>query len=81
VPLYQLSADMGLRFLVQGFLSVMLGGVGSFEGPVLGAASVGVLAAGLPWVVIPVLADPLVFVVALTIVKVRPLGLITKGRR
>ena len=51
VPLYQLSADIGIRFLVQAFLSVMLGGVGTFEGPVLGAAAVGVMAAGLPWLV------------------------------
>ena len=30
----------------------MLGGVGTFEGPVLGAAAVGVMASGLPWVVL-----------------------------
>jgi len=81
VPLYQLSADMGLRFLVQGFLSVMLGGVGTFEGPVLGAAAIGALAAGLPWAVLPVLADPLVFVIALIIVKLRPQGLIAGVRK
>lgn len=81
VPLYQLSADMGLRFLVQGFLSVMLGGVGTFEGPVLGAAAIGALAAGLPWVVLPVLADPLVFVIALIIVKLRPQGFIAGVRK
>jgi urea transport system permease protein len=80
VPLYSLSADIGTRFLVQGFLSVMLGGVGTFTGPVLGATSVGTLAAGLPWVVIPVLADPLVFVIALAVVRFRPQGLITEGR-
>jgi branched-chain amino acid transport system permease protein len=80
VPLYQLSADIGTRFLVQAFLSVMLGGVGTFEGPVLGAAVVGTTAAGLPWFVIPVLADPLVFVLALLIVKLRPQGFITQGR-
>jgi branched-chain amino acid transport system permease protein len=80
VPLYQLSADIGLRFLVQAFLSVMLGGVGTFEGPVLGGAAVGATAAGLPWLVIPVLADPLVFVLALAIVKFRPQGFITQGR-
>jgi branched-chain amino acid transport system permease protein len=80
VPLYQLSADIGTRFLVQAFLSVMLGGVGTFEGPVLGAAAVGGMAAGLPWLVIPVLADPLVFVIALVIVKFRPQGFITQGR-
>ena len=78
VPLYQLSADIGLRFLVQGFLSVMLGGVGTFEGPVLGAAAVGVMAAGLPWAVPPVLADPLVFIIALVIVRFRPHGFIKK---
>ena len=80
VPLYQLSADIGTRFLVQAFLSVMLGGVGTFEGPVLGAAAVGGMAAGLPWFVIPVLADPLVFIIALIIVKLRPQGFITQGR-
>ncbi len=80
VPLYQLSADIGIRFLVQAFLSVMLGGVGSFAGPVLGAGAIGSLTAGLPWVVIPVLADPLVFVIALAIVKFRPQGFISEGR-
>jgi len=80
VPLYQLSADIGTRFLVQAFLSVMLGGVGTFEGPVLGAAAVGGMAAGLPWFVIPVLADPLVFIIALIIVKLRPQEFITQGR-
>jgi branched-chain amino acid transport system permease protein len=80
VPLYQLSADIGIRFLVQAFLSVMLGGVGTFEGPVLGASAVGAMAAGLPWVVIPVLADPLVFVIALAVVRLRPQGFIATGR-
>lgn len=80
VPLYQLSADIGTRFLVQSFLSVMLGGVGTFTGPILGASAVGAMAAGLPWVVIPVLADPLVFVIALAIVRFRPQGLISQGR-
>src|SRR5215467_11623249 len=81
VPLYQLSADMGLRFLVQSFLSVMLGGVGTFEGPVLGAIVVGALVAGLPWLVPPVLADPVALVIALLIVKARHQGLISKGRK
>ena len=54
-PLFSLFADLSLRFLVQGFLSVMLGGFGSFEGPVVGAAVVGLLSAGLPWTVPPVL--------------------------
>jgi branched-chain amino acid transport system permease protein len=47
---------------------------------VLGAAAVGGLAAWLPWVVTPVLADPLVFLLALAIVRVRPQGFISAGR-
>jgi len=79
VPLFSLSADLGLRFLVHGFLSVMLGGIGSFEGPVAGGAVVGLLSAGLPWAVPPVLADVLVFVIALIAIKLRPQGLIQRG--
>jgi len=80
VPLYQLSADIGIRFLVQAFLSVMLGGVGTFVGPVLGASVVGGMASGLPWIVPPVFADPLGFLIALAIVKFRPQGFIAQGR-
>jgi branched-chain amino acid transport system permease protein len=80
VPLYQLSADIGIRFLVQAFMSVMLGGVGTFQGPVVGAGTVGVMASGLPWLVPPVLADPLVFLIALAIVKMRPQGFLAVAR-
>src|SRR4029079_12660498 len=37
VPVFSLFADLGLRFLIQGFVAVMVGGVGSFAGPVGGA--------------------------------------------
>ena len=80
VPVFSLFADLGIRFLIQGFLAVMLGGVGSFEGPVAGGGVIGVLSAALPWAVAPVLADVLVFVIAIVIVKLRPAGLIA-GRR
>jgi len=63
VPLYQLSADIGTRFLVQAFLSVMLGGVGTFGGTGAGLLPPSRHAAAC-LVVIPVLADPLVFVIA-----------------
>ena len=89
VPLFSLSADLGLRFLVQAFLSVMLGGIGTFEGPVVGSAMLGAMVPGFQWLreipfivdhVSPVFAEVLVFVAALTIVKFRPQGLISKGR-
>ena len=80
VPIFSLFADLGIRFLIHGFLAIMLGGVGSFEGSVAGAGVVGVLSAALPWAVTPVLADVLVFVIAIVFVKFRPGGLIA-GRR
>lgn len=89
VPLFSLSADLGVRFLVQAFLSVMLGGIGTFEGPVLGSAIVGAMVPGFQWLrelpgvvdgVSPVVAEVLVFIVVLTIVKFRPQGLLTRGR-
>jgi len=89
VPLFSLSADLGVRFLVQAFLSVMLGGVGTFEGPVVGSAIIGAMVPGFQWLreipilvdyVGPVFAEVLLFVTALTIVKLRPQGLISKGR-
>jgi branched-chain amino acid transport system permease protein len=79
VPIFSLSADLGVRFLIQGFLAVMLGGVGTFEGSVAGGAVIGVMSAALPWLVAPVLADVLVFVIAVVLVKIWPRGL-TAGR-
>lgn len=76
VPIYSLSADIGTPFLVKSFLAVMLGGMGSFEGSVLGAAIVGATSSALPWAISPVFADMLVFVIAIAIVKIRPSGLI-----
>jgi len=81
VPMYSISADMGVPFLIKSFLAVMLGGMGSFEGSIAGAALVGATSAALPWVIKPVVADLLVFVIAIIIVKFRPEGLLSKWRR
>jgi branched-chain amino acid transport system permease protein len=80
-PLLMFSADMGLKFLIQGFLAVMLGGIGTFEGPALGGAIIGAMASGLPYALNPILADVLVFVIAIVFVKFKPMGLVAKGRR
>ena len=77
VPVFSLFADLGIRFLIQGFVAVMVGGVGSFIGPVAGAAVIGTLSAALPWVLSPVVADVLVFVLAIIFIKFRPQGLLS----
>lgn len=81
VPMYSVSADLGVPFLIKSFLAVLLGGVGSFEGAILGAAAVGITSAALPWVIKPVVADLLVFVAAITVVKFRPEGLFSLWRK
>jgi branched-chain amino acid transport system permease protein len=90
VPLYSLFAELGLRFLVQAFLAVMLGGAGTFEGPVLGSAVIGAMVPGFQWLrteipfisylLSPVFAEVFVFITAIIIVKFRPQGLIQRGR-
>jgi len=77
VPVFSLFADLGLRFLIQGFVAVMVGGIGSFAGPVAGAGIIGTLSAALPWVIQPVIADVLVFVLAIIFIKFRPQGLVS----
>jgi branched-chain amino acid transport system permease protein len=77
VPVFSLFADLGIRFLIQGFIAVMVGGVGSFVGPVAGAGVIGTLSAALPWIMAPVVADVLVFVLAIAFIKFRPQGLIS----
>jgi branched-chain amino acid transport system permease protein len=81
VPIYALNADMGVPFLIKSFLAVMLGGMGSFEGSIVGAAFVGATSAALPWVIKPVVADMLVFLIAVAIVKFRPEGLLSTWRK
>ncbi|CAB3797012.1 branched-chain amino acid ABC transporter permease [Pararobbsia alpina] len=81
VPVYSLSADLGVRFLIQGFVAIMTGGLGTFAGPLVGAGAVGTASAGLPWFVSPILADVLVFVLAIAFVKARPGGVFaSRGR-
>lgn len=77
VPVFTLFADLGIRFLIQGFVAVMVGGIGSFAGPVAGAGIIGTLSAALPWVIPPVIADVLVFVLAIAFIKFRPQGLVS----
>jgi branched-chain amino acid transport system permease protein len=77
VPVFTLFADLGLRFLIEAFIAVMVGGVGTFLGPVLGAGVIGIMSAALPWVLSPVLADVLVFVLAIVFIKFRPQGLVS----
>src|ERR1700735_5501482 len=77
VPVFSLFADLGLRFLIQGSWAWRSGGVGSSPAPGDGTGGFGTLAAALPWVIPPVIADVLVFVLAIVFIKFRPQGLVS----
>ncbi len=88
VPLFSLSADLGLQFLVQAFLAVMLGGVGTFEGPVFGGALMGSLIPGVQWAreylgiadfISPVAGEVFIYVLILLTVKMRPQGILRRN--
>jgi branched-chain amino acid transport system permease protein len=81
VPIYPLNADLGVAFLIKSFLAVMLGGLGTLEGSLVGAAAVGATGAALPWAINAVVADMLVFLIAIAIVKYRPQGLMSSWRK
>ena len=86
VPLYGISADLGASFLIQAFYSALLGGIGGFIEPVLGAVVVGSSLSGFQWLrnisgldqfTSPVSIDVMVFLVILIVVKLRPDGIFT----
>jgi branched-chain amino acid transport system permease protein len=54
----------------------MLGGIGTFAGPIVGAGTIGTLSAALPWVISPVVAEVLVFLIAIALMKLLPSGII-----
>jgi len=80
VPLFSLYADFGLTFMIKSFLAIMLGGIGGFEGPLVGAALIGGGTALLPWIFRPVVADVMLFIIAIAIVRVWSDGILARIR-
>lgn len=76
VPLQSLYPELGVTFLMRSFLAVMIGGMGSFEAPILGAGLIGVPSGLLPLTISPVFADVAVFAIAIALMRFRPEGLL-----
>jgi branched-chain amino acid transport system permease protein len=74
VPLTSLYPELGLTYLVRSFLGLIVGGIGSFDGPVLGATVLGLASGTLPWFIPPVQADLVVFGFAIALLRLRPQG-------
>ena len=74
-PIMSVDPQMGLGFLIPAFLAILVGGAGHLAGPLVGAAAIGgtdTLAANL-WS--PVVAQIVVFTMAIVVIRVFPRGL------
>lgn len=78
VPLQTLYPDLGLDHLVPMFLAVMIGGLGTLQGPLLGAVAVGVPTALFPNWISSVYVQVLVIFAAIVFMRMRPAGLISR---
>ncbi|WP_343835307.1 branched-chain amino acid ABC transporter permease [Castellaniella ginsengisoli] len=79
-PIVSIVPDMGFRVLIQSFVVVVLGGVGSFPGAVLGGLVAGQILS-LTSLFNPVYSDVMLFAAMALILIVRPQGLLgVEGR-
>lgn len=75
VPLSSLYAELGVTFLVRSFLGLMIGGLGTLDGAIVGAGIVGGVESALSFWIQSVLSGVVVFVLAILIMRFRPQGL------
>jgi branched-chain amino acid transport system permease protein len=78
VPLQTLYPNLGIDNLVPMFIAVMLGGLGTLEGPLLGAVAIGVPSALLPTWISSVFAQVIVIFAAIVFMRLRPGGLVSR---
>jgi branched-chain amino acid transport system permease protein len=73
-PIYSVDPNTGFTFLVPSFVVVVIGGLGSFWGAVVGGLLVGELQS-LTTLVAPALSDVIIYVAMALVLLVRPSGL------
>ncbi len=79
-PVVSLTPDMGENILVQTFVVVVIGGVGSFSGAVVGGLLAGEILS-LTSMVDPAYSEVMLFVIMTTVLVLRPQGLLgVQGR-
>lgn len=78
VPVQTFYPDLGVQYLVRSFIAVMLGGIGTFMGPILGASTIGVAGGLLPLWIDGYITDVIIIVAAIVVMRVRPAGLFAR---
>ena len=80
-PLATVLPQMGVNYLANAFFVVIVGGAGSVAGLIAGSTFVGGLTSVLDYQISPSLAQALVLLAAIVMVRLRPNGLISVGGR
>lgn len=75
-PLISVDPHMGLGYLIPGFISIMVGGAGPLAGVLVGGTLVGGGTNFLTLWLSPVLAQIVVFALAIAVIRVRPQGIL-----
>jgi branched-chain amino acid transport system permease protein len=79
MPLFSVFPTVGLNFVLIAFVIVVLGGMGSLEGALLGGICIGIVQAVSSYYVAPAFGQMFFFIVFLLVMIFRPAGLL--GRR
>ena len=80
-PLKTISPTMGFDYLIDSFMVVVIGGIGSIAGTTLGSIIIGESQQLLSTVGTETMAKILVFVLIILVIRFRPEGLFKKGGR
>jgi urea transport system permease protein len=77
-PLITLNPEVGLFFLARSFLVVIVGGVGSLLGTVLGSLLIGLGESFISFFARPVTAQIILLLIAIAVIRIRPTGLFAR---
>ncbi|WP_118181160.1 branched-chain amino acid ABC transporter permease [Paraburkholderia phosphatilytica] len=75
-PMISVQSQLGVSYLGKAFFVIVLGGIGSIEGSLLGSAVIGTAETLFSYRVDPSLASALVLVLSIVLIRFRPQGLI-----
>jgi branched-chain amino acid transport system permease protein len=79
IPLFSVFPTVGLNFVLIAFVIVVLGGMGSIEGALLGGICIGVVQSLSGYYVAPAYSQMFFFILFLLVMVFRPAGLL--GRK
>ncbi|MCB1809588.1 MAG: branched-chain amino acid ABC transporter permease [Candidatus Competibacteraceae bacterium] len=74
-PLIVINPEMGLEYLSRAFIVVIVGGIGHLYGVIAGGVAIGGSEAALSFFLRPVVAQVLVILFAVVLIRIRPQGL------